>query len=400
VLLAAAASGFGWFHRAGPAAPLAAPAGFDPELARKVLESYADLLRATYADALGLARELRAAVGRFLDRPSAEGLEDCKRAWLRARPAYLQSEIARFYEGPIDGGTAPPELRLNAWPLDEAYLDYVEGNASSGLINDPAGFPTVDRASLRAAHERGGETHLTLGWHAIEFLLWGQDREIGPGGGRRSPLDYVPGGGTAANEGRRGAALRAAVEVLVEDLEFVAAQWTPGDPNGYRTWFLATDARQALSKVMTGVGSMAYGELRGERLVVPYTLKDREEEHSCFSDTTHLDHLNDLLGIRNVWTGRYESSDGRNDVAGTGLRELAGRADPPGARALEALLEAAVQAARNPALNPFEAAIQGEDSSPGRRAILDLIRRLSSFNDAFFRLARRLGIPITTVHQK
>jgi putative iron-regulated protein len=370
--------------------------GFDPALAKAAVEGYAGLLHAMYADSVSLAEALREAVAAFAARPTAEALESCRRAWLRARPSYLQTEVGRFYEGPVDGGPDAPEKFLNAWPLDEAYIDYVEGAPRAGLINDPAGFPKIDRSTLRSANEKGGEANVATGWHAIEFLLWGQDLRPGPGGGRRSHLDYVPGGGTAAHEERRRDYLRACADMLVEDLAFLRDQWAPADPNNYRTWLLGLEPRGALAKILTGVATLAAGELRGERLVVPYTTKDREDEHSCFSDTTHLDHLNDMIGIRNVWEGRFASSGGRFDFSGAGLRELARAADPVLAGRVGACLASCLEALRDPRLDPFETAIQGVDTDAGRAAVREAIRRLAEFEVAFCDLARRLDVPVNT----
>ena len=146
-----------------------------------------ELRRSDARRVLGRRRsgELAGRTGRCIPGQSLRGRpRSCRLAWLAARPAYLQTEVARFYEGPIDGGPDAPERRLNAWPLDEAYIDSVEGDPGAGLVNDPVGSRRSTARRLRAANEQGGETNIATGWHAIEFLLWGQDRILGPGGGR------------------------------------------------------------------------------------------------------------------------------------------------------------------------------------------------------------------------
>lgn len=391
IALAAAAA---WWLRAPAAGDRAH--GFDDALARRVMESYADLLYAMYSDSVDLAVGLDRVIEEFLAAPTEAGLQEARQAWRDARPFYLQTEVARFYEGPIDGGTTPPERFLNAWPLDEAYLDYVEGDPDAGLINDPAGFPVLDAEAIRSANERGGEANVATGWHAIEFLLWGQDTVLGPGGGQRSHLDYVPGGGTAKSEVRRAAVLRVLTRALVEDLTFVRDQWAPGDPNDYRTWFLASTPRKALGKIMSGVATLAFGEMRGERLVVPYVTKDRENEHSCFSDTTHLDHPSDLRGIENVWEGRYSSSSGRHDFSGTGLRVLAETSDPRLAEGVTRSIAEAMKALSDPALDPFETAIQGVDSDRGRVEVRIAVKALASLTHDLFDIASRMDVPLNT----
>ncbi len=381
-LLAVALLAGGLFLSLRPREPAS---GFDPVRAAAVIDSHARLLHALYSDSVAQAESLRKSVDAFLAGPTPEGLEACRMAWLAARPVYLQTEVGRFYEGPIDGGAEPPEKFINAWPLDEAYIDYVQGNAASGIINDPFRYPRIDRATLRGANEKGGEVNIATGWHAIEFLLWGQDLVLGPGGGRRSPLDYAAGDARAA---RRAEYLRTCAAMLVEDLVFLRDQWAPGNPHNYRTWLLGLEPRNALNKIMTGVATLAYGELRGERLITPYTTKDREDEHSCFSDATHLDHLNDMIGIRYVWSGRD----------GPGLKDLA--PDPALAARVDAAIEACLVALRSPHLEPFEVAIQGVDADPGRRAVQEAIQRLLEFNEAFFELSTRMGVPINTQLQK
>jgi putative iron-regulated protein len=151
---------------------------------------------------------------------------------------------------------------------------------------------------------------------------------------------------------------------------------------------------------MSGVATLAFGELRGERIVVPFTTKDREDEHSCFSDTTHLDHLNDMIGIRNVWEGRYRSGSGAHDYRGPGLRDLASSMDPRIASEVEAAIEACIESLSDSRLDPFETAIRGEDSAPGREAIQLAINRLSEFTRPFLLLAARMDVRINSSLRK
>lgn len=357
------------------------PGRLDSALARRVVLRYADLLHASYAEAAEGAAALREEIRAFVRRPGPEGLESCKAAWGRARPAYLRTEVARFSGGPIDRSPDGPETYLNAWPVDESYIDAVAGRPSSGLIQDVEGFPSIDEAALRRAHGAGGETHVATGWHAIEFLLWGQDLSPGPGGGTRPWTDFAD-GGTLPHAGRRRAYLELCADLLVRDLSWVRDQWAPDRPGNYREEFLRLPVEEALARILTGLGTLAVGELRGERLAAPFTLKDKEEEHSCFSDTTHLDHLHNALGVRRVWEA--------------GLAELAARTDSRLAAEATRALEEAIEALRSPDLEPFDQAILGDDSRPGRRAILRVLGALDRFNRAFSRLADRMGLQVTT----
>jgi putative iron-regulated protein len=365
----------------------------EQELARTMALHYAEVLHAAYSDALRGAEELEVAVDEFCAAPSAAGLAACRQAWLKARPAYQQSEVGRFYDGPIDRSPDGPEPDLNPWPLDEAFIDAVEGDPSAGFINDPA--RALDEAALRALNGQGGEENIAAGWHAVEFMLWDQDRDP-KGPGRRDFRDFLD-EGPRPHADRRRRYLQTVTGMIVADLKRVTAAWDP-KTGAFRQEFLARPIKETLRCMLTGAGTLALGELHGERMLVPYTSKGQEDEHSCFSDTTHLDHLHNLLGVRWVWTGRYESPrDGRR-LEGPGFDALL-RASGQSDRADRVLasLDAAEEAMRREAFAPFDQAILGADDRPGRRAILDAIRALKRFDGEVTRVARHLGLDIVTV---
>jgi putative iron-regulated protein len=387
LLIAPACGGGGGGGGGGPA--------FDPAIAGLAITTYADVLHESYTDVGEMIVTLKTAVDAFVGAPTAPGLDAAKNAWLAARPFYIQTEVGRFYDGPVDRAPEGLEVLMNAWPIDEAYIDYVSGLPNAGIINDTVGFPVIDATTVRNANEVGGEANISTGWHAIEFLLWGQDSSTS-GPGARPHTDYVTGGGgTAANQARRGQYLQVVVNMLLADLQAVRDEWAPGT-GAYRAELLALPRDEALGRIMTGIGTLAFGELRGERLIVPFTTKLQEDEHSCFSDTTHLDHRNDLQGIRNVWFGVYDSSTGAHDVTGPGLRDVALTANPGLASDITAILDAALATLSAADLFPFDQAILGDDTTPGRMRIQDALDELSDFNDAFSALAADMNVDITT----
>ncbi len=357
--------------------------------AAAVVANYADILYANYNAAIAGAETLHDAVDAFVDAPSQATLDAAKAAWIASRPAYQQSEFARFYNGPIDDPETGPEGLINAWPLDENYIDYVDGAPTSGIINDPASFPVIDEETLVAANESGGEANIATGYHAIEFLLWGQDQST-TGPGNRPFTDYVTdGSGTAANQERRGEYLQAVAHLLIENLEEVADQWAPGNPNNYRAAFLALDTDEALGRILTGLGTLSAGELGGERLSVAFETRDQEDEHSCFSDNTRDDLANDGVGIQNAYLGRYGAIDG------PGVDELVRQADPTLDATLQAQLAASV-AALQAIPQPLDQALQGADDSPGRVAIQTAITDLFTQADSIASAAEALGVSTGT----
>ncbi|KEJ88718.1 imelysin family protein [Sulfitobacter donghicola] len=285
-----------------------------------VVSHYGDIALAGYEDSLTTAKSLKAAVDAFVSAPTEENLAAAKTAWLAARVPYQQTEAFRFGNPSVDEW----EGKVNAWPLDEGLIDYVDptfgGNDENpySLANIVA-HPTVEvsgqtldatkitPAVLQQLHEFDGiEANVATGYHAIEFLLWGQDLNgTDAGAGKRPASDFDVENCTAENCDRRADYLVAATELLIADLEDAIALWVEGGQA--RQDLVAGDG---IVMAFTGIGSLSYGEQAGERMKLGLLLHDPEEEHDCFSDNTHNSHYYDGLGIRNVYTGRYVRTDG------------------------------------------------------------------------------------------
>jgi putative iron-regulated protein len=365
------------------AAPAAAAAAAVDHKA--VAAHYAALVHAHYADTLAAAKDLQAAIAEFTKAPSADGLTKARKAWLDAREFYGQTEAFRFYGGPIDDDKGP-EGQINAWPLDEAYVDYVTGKPKAGMVNN-AKFK-ITKAALAKANERGGEENISAGWHAIEFLLWGQDQsETGPG--NRSFEDYVVGKG--ANAERRAQYLTVATELLIDDLSAVTKAWEPNAKN-YRAKF-EKGGKESVRKIIVGLGSLSRGELSGERMEVALNSQDQEDEHSCFSDNTHRDVVTNAKGIQNVWTGEYTRRDG-SVLKGPGVRDLVAAKNPALAEKTTAQIADSVKGAEAiPA--PFDRAIV--KGSAGRPAIEKTIASLVSQSKLLVESASAVGIAKLTL---
>jgi putative iron-regulated protein len=144
--------------------------------------------------------------------------------------------------------------------------------------------------------------------------------------------------------------LVAATDLLVSDLTYMAGAWAEG---GEGRAAVTADPNAGLLMMLTGMGSLSYGELAGERMRLGLMLNDPEEEHDCFSDNTHNSHYYDGLGIRNVYLGRYTRVDG-TEVSGPSLSDLVAAKDPEVDTRLKAELDASVAA-----LGAVKAAAEG-----------------------------------------
>jgi putative iron-regulated protein len=306
-----------------------------------VLDTYADIAAANYGDSLITAQRLQTAVNALVADPSAENLTAARAAWLAARVPYQQTEVFRFGNPIVDDW----EGKVNAWPLDEGLIDYVD--ASYGGPSDENAFaalnvianPTfilsgqdIDATSITPAllegtlqEADGVEANVATGYHAIEFLLWGQDLNgHGTGAGDRPWTDYAMDATcTNGNCDRRGQYLKAATELLISDLEYMAGAWADG---GEARSELMSDADAGISAILTGMGSLSYGETAGERMRLGVMLNDPEEELSCFADNTHNDHYYNGVGIQNVYLGEYIRVDGTL-VTGLSLSDLVAETD-------------------------------------------------------------------------
>lgn len=339
----------------------------------QVVLHYTDLAHANYSDALVTARELQQAIGTFLENPTEESLQAAREAWLKARVAYQQTEAFRFGNAIVDDW----EGQLNAWPLDEGMIDYVkqddyqyelgnEGALANIIANEQiqVGGETIDVSEitpelLADLNEIGGsEANVASGYHAIEFLLWGQDLNgFAVGAGERPATDFAAGEDcTNGHCERRAQYLKAAAELLVQDLEWMVAQWAPGSQDNYRAELLSLEPSEVLRRMLFGMGSLSLGELAGERMKVALEANSYEDEHDCFSDNTHNSHYYNGLGIQNIYLGRYVNSAGE-ELSGPSLSDLVAARDA----ALDARMKADLDATMK-ALEAMRAAAESSES--------------------------------------
>jgi putative iron-regulated protein len=334
--------------------PFAAHAGTDPAA---VVAHYREIAHADYQDALTGAQALDKAINAFLSAPSEAGLKAARAAWIAARPAYLQTEHYRFGNPVVDEW----EGKVNAWPLDEGLIDYVDASYGTESDENPLFTAnvianktiTINGKQVDASHltpdflantlhsADGIDANVATGYHAIEFLLWGQDLNgTGPGAGNRPYTDYDLKNCTHGNCDRRAEYLRSASTLLVSDLDYIVKAF---EPEGAAAKVLTENPKAGLTAILTGMGSLSYGELAGERMKLGLLLHDPEEEQDCFSDNTYNSHYNDMVGIMTGYTGEYTRLDGKK-MTGPSLRDLLQEKDPSVAKELQGKLDATMAA--------------------------------------------------------
>ncbi|WP_421914607.1 imelysin family protein [Mesorhizobium sp.] len=332
---------------------LPAKADSDP---KAVIKTYVDIGLAKFEDSLTTAQALDKAVDALLATPSTDTLNAARDAWKAARVPYQQTEVYRFGNKIVDDW----EGRVNSWPLDEGLIDYVaksygtesDANAlyTANVIANKSieiNGKTVDATNLTpeflsgTLQEAGGiEANVATGYHAIEFLLWGQDLHgTGPGAGERPYTDYDLKNCTGGNCDRRARYLKSASTLLVSDLQEMVGNWKEG--GAARKNLVDGEPNTAISTIFTGMGSLSYGELAGERMKLGLLLHDPEEEHDCFSDNTFNSHLYDAVGIRAAYHGSYKRVDG-TVVEGPSVADMVKAADPAVDKELSGKLDVTV----------------------------------------------------------
>ncbi|MEZ0525269.1 imelysin family protein, partial [Pseudomonas sp. Env-66] len=397
---------------ASTTAPAAAPAGqVDEAAAKAVVAHYADMVFAVYSDAESTAKTLQTAIDTFLANPNDETLKAARTAWIAARVPYLQSEVFRFGNTIIDDW----EGQVNAWPLDEGLIDYVDKSYEHALGNpgananiianneiqvgeDKVDVKEITPEKLASLNELGGsEANVATGYHAIEFLLWGQDLNgTGPGAGNRPASDYMTGdGATGGHNERRRTYLRAVTQLLVSDLQEMVDNWKPNVEDNYRATLESEPGTDGLRKMLFGMGSLSLGELAGERMKVSLEANSPEDEQDCFSDNTHYSHFYDAKGIRNVYLGEYTRVDGTK-LTGASLSSLVAKVDPAADAALKADLaatEAKIQVMVDHANNGehYDQLIAA-DNEKGNQIVRDSIAALVKQTGSIEAAAGKLGI--------
>lgn len=319
--------------------------------AEDVNRHYVAMAQAMYGDAYASALTLQSAINAFLAAPSPETLSAARAAWVETRHWYQRTEGFRFGNPAVDD----LEGRVNSWPLDEGFIDYIAkvdeeaseenplyaanviANKKVRIGNEDVDLTDLTTEKIAALQEAdGNEANVAIGYHAIEFLLWGQDLNgTGPGAGNRPYTDYDLKNCTGGNCDRRAAYLKGVTDLLVADSKAMKDIWEP-DGKANKD-FTALGTREGLGVILTGLGSLSYGELAGERMKLGLILHDPEEEHDCFSDNTQNSHFDDQAGMVEIYTGTVKRLDGTT-LEGPGIQELAAAEAPEQGQAMDKLM--------------------------------------------------------------
>lgn len=358
------------------------------ELRMNAMEQYADVVYFTYEDCYLQALNFQDAVASLVETPSADALEECREAWRLVRRPYAQSECFRFSEGPIDD----IEDRLDAWLIDPSYVDYVSGEPFSGIIWDSQNYKKIDQETLIEANQAQGDDQVSLGFHVIEFLLWGQDtaapEQLTAGG--RSYKDFAQSDSATTDKIRRSEYLVAATEILVADIASLTQDWSKSESGNYRASFLANNSTKGFRLILTSLVRFAETELAMNRLRTSLDSLDTEREVSRFSDNSATELLLNTIGIRNVMEGKYTRVDS-SKVEGVSVYDVAAIIGDTLSEEIQSSVNASVTAA-GLVLGPLDFRLSQEFATPS--SIDNAATELETLSALLIELGLELGYEI------
>jgi putative iron-regulated protein len=252
---------------------------------------------------------------------------------------------------------------------------------------------------------------VATGYHAIEFLLWGQDQDysnflkdkVTKGAmtaGQRSLKDFT----TDKNASRRLAYLFASAEKLVADLELITSAWTK-EVSGTNGLYQAAlkgeltgdnaskniDSNEALKQIIAGLGVFVKSELANERIAVAVLTPSEEDEHSCFSDNTHRDIVNNYQGFKNILTASY-----KGQKYGTSLLDATNDETKARILALMKSIESKIDSIDKVAKTKEHFDYQIRPESPQSKVIVKLKNELRKLGDEMVNVAAANNISLST----
>ena len=218
------------------------PSAFEllnPELSASAKEIALEYIEQIETDLIQAGIEIemfQSSIGMLTEQANNENLNLSKQAWLDAHSAYELTTLHRYFAAQLLGeqnslALMQIQYQINHWPIIPGYIDYVNGYPDSGIVNDINVNLDVD--SLREQHGTFDISEVTLGFHVIEFLLWGYDSGSVP----RPAADFdavleltsqeIESGYSLdqLSNNRRRLFLSVATDTLVEDFRALQSLW-------------------------------------------------------------------------------------------------------------------------------------------------------------------------------
>jgi putative iron-regulated protein len=318
-----------------------------------LIENYRELVSSLYKQCVVTVDHLNQKIEFFIQHVNEDNFYELRQQWINSKQCYSMAEATRFSGTYID----EIDTLINAWPIDELYIDYTLTKPKSGIIGNEQ--INITQSNLFKLNEQQGETNISIGYHAIEFLLWGQDFNA-DGPGERLWTDYSE----RTDAKRRKTYLITIGALLQSHMNDLLFEWE-SNPNQL----------QNIDQIISGLGTFIKAELVGERMQVALDTFDQEDEQSCFSDQTNNDIISNIKGVLSVLTGHLNLKNQSHFVKEPGLIDLFRQKDYDLSEKLLIDINQALDLMKQLTL-PFDQAIL--PTNPSQRKIIEDVANLMS----------------------
>lgn len=164
----------------GPAVESANLLKFDEETAlsvKQIVKAYVNQIDRDFSELGNSLQALVASTNELLQSPSETSLSAAQDSWSSANTLYEQTAVHRYFSYQTTPEQESLKLfqlqyQMNQWPILAGYIDSVNGYTDSGIVHDIN--VELSAQTLRQQHGLFDITEATLGFHVIEYLLWGE----------------------------------------------------------------------------------------------------------------------------------------------------------------------------------------------------------------------------------
>jgi putative iron-regulated protein len=164
---------------------------------------------------LTAATALKESLAALATTPSPQTLEQTRQEWLNTHQRLVQLTpwqlLAKMQPG-LFGSLSENWPLLDQWPIQPGYLDSYDVYLHSGIVNDIS--VPINAAAIRQQNGLTDPQEVTLGLHAMAYLLWGEDSQ-------RTPEAFIPKSPVNISDDsnhRRMTLLQLQAELLIDEL--------------------------------------------------------------------------------------------------------------------------------------------------------------------------------------
>ncbi len=262
-------------------------ANIKPSTPTALTTYYLSLASQQFKTTCSNAEQLQASVQLFLTAPSKKTLKETRQHWLSSHNSYIASKLFRtlnIKHPELDHSQIDPvkhslTIRIDQSPMLPGYLDAVKGYPQSGYVFSPL---PIDAETLNNEHQFSDTLYVTLGFHAIEFLLWGEGNEQA-----RTSSDYATLTNIKENpelpQARRSQLLSLTTQLLSDDLQTQCKEWT--NTEGYYPSKLSEKPEEEQNEYIVTSIEQLLSDIQINRAQI----KSATEHHSAFAQSDEQD---------------------------------------------------------------------------------------------------------------